>query len=87
MRPEKITAAAIAATLALVAGSAFAGPDWASIERGRAAKQEQRSATEQNAMGAEQVVTLTLQRYGPRPHYVRQTATEVATPVESARAD
>lgn len=72
MRPKTTLSALAAISLALVAGAACAGPDWTTIEQGRADKLALQSST--GKVGAS--TTLTLQNYGPRPQYVLQKSAE-----------
>jgi len=81
MRPGKTLPAIAAFTTALLAGSAYAGPDWTSIERGRADKQALQATAAQTKGG-----TLTLQNYGPRPQYILQENSDHPRSVATASA-
>jgi hypothetical protein len=66
-------------SLALTAGSAIAGPDWAIIERARAAKQQDKAGLSGVAESAKRPVY----SQGPRAPYTPPVAftTEAAEPV------
>lgn len=53
MKPKKIIIALTALTFTLLADTAFAGPDWAVIERARAAKQVEQADQAKRAAAAD----------------------------------
>jgi hypothetical protein len=85
MKPATTPGATLALTLSLLAGPTLAGPDWATIEQGRATVQTQQGATESGARAGAPPTKLVLQNYGPRPQFVRRPVSNTP-PIAKAEA-
>lgn len=65
---SKMLTGLMAATLSLLAGSVLAGPDWAAIERARAERKAQATATAKPALEVAEQKVLPV-NHGPRAEF------------------